>query len=272
MKKRLSRSIVVALALVVFGAGVGTASADKPDKHDKKDKSDKYDKKAAKQAQKQAKRAEQQSRNADRKAAEAQRHAQKQRQEMIALHRAQANAYDRRLTRQTRLAEQRRVALQEAKRDAQYQYQQEYLARLSQQQRDVRRVYDYDNDPYYTTAPTYRYVRSGRTYQVNRYAADQLQLAVNNGYEQGVRAGQADRQDQWNQTRYQDSWGYQDATWGYGGNYVSMDEYQYYFRQGFQRGYDDGVGNRSRYGTHQGGRISLLGTVLNTILNIQSLR
>jgi hypothetical protein len=261
MKNQLSRSVVVAVALAVFGAGVGPVLADKPDKNQDK----KHDKNAAKHEQQQAKKAEQQ-------AAQAQHRAHKHRQDQIAVHRARASAYDRRLVEQTRLAEQRRMALRASKRDAQYQYQQEYLARLKQQQQDVKRAYDYDKDPYYTTAPAYRYVRGGRTYQVNQFAADQLQLAVNSGYEQGVRAGQADHQDQWNQTRYQDSWGYQDATYGFNGNYVAMDEYQYYFRQGFQRGYQDGLGSRYQYGTNQGGQISLLRTVLTTILNLQSLQ
>jgi hypothetical protein len=255
VKNHMNRSVVVgALALAVLGAG--PVSADKPDKKQKN---------AAKHEEQQARKAEQQS-------AQAVRHANKQRQDQIAIHRARASAYDRRLAQQTRLAEERRMALRAANRNAQYQYQQEYLSRLKQQKLDMQRAYDYDKDPYYTTAPAYRYVRGGRTYQVNQFAADQLQLAVNNGYEQGVRAGQADHQDQWSKPRYQDSWGYQDATYGYGGNYVAMDEYQYYFRQGFQRGYQDGLGSRYQYGTNQGGRISLLGTVLTTILNLQSLR
>ena len=35
----------------------------------------------------------------------------------------------------------------------------------------------------------------GRYYETNQYGADLLRQAVNYGYDQGVRAGQADRQD-----------------------------------------------------------------------------
>jgi CO/xanthine dehydrogenase Mo-binding subunit len=62
----------------------------------------------------------------------------------------------------------------------------------------------------------YRYYRSGRYYQVNQYAADLLRRAARYGYEEGVRAGQSDREDNW-QFGYQDSYAYQDAAFGYDG-------------------------------------------------------
>jgi hypothetical protein len=44
----------------------------------------------------------------------------------------------------------------------------------------------------------------------------------------------------------------------------------YYFREGFERGYQDGYNSQSRYGTYSGGRWSILGTILNGILNLRS--
>ena len=70
---------------------------------------------------------------------------------------------------------------------------------------------------------------------------------MNYGYEQGFRAGEADRQDRW-RSDYRDSYAYQDANYGYTGYYVDQDEYNYYFRQGFSRGYEDGFNSRYQYG------------------------
>ena len=93
-----------------------------------------------------------------------------------------------------------------------------------------------------------------------------IQDAINNGYEEGFRAGQADRYDNWNYD-YDNSYGYQDASYGYDSYYVSLDEYNYYFRQGFQRGYDDGYYGRSQYGTYRNGKYEVLGAILQTIFS-----
>jgi hypothetical protein len=115
---------------------------------------------------------------------------------------------------------------------------------------------------------SYRYYRGGRYYQANQYGADMLRRAVNLGYEEGVRAGQADREDRW-RSNYQDSYAFQDATYGYDGYNVDLPEYRYYFREGFRRGYEDGFYSRTRYGTYNNGAFSLIGSVLQTILNLQ---
>ncbi len=65
--------------------------------------------------------------------------------------------------------------------------------------------------------------------------------------------------------------GYQDANYGYDGYYVDQSEYQYYFRQGFERGYEDGYTSRSQYGQYSNGTASILGTILETILNLQQI-
>src|SRR6185436_16253522 len=108
-------------------------------------------------------------------------------------------------------------------------------------------------------------------YETNQYGANLLRQAVNYGYEQGYRSGQADRQDRWN-SNYQDSYAYQDANYGYSGYYVDRDDYNYYFREGFRRGYEDGFDSRSQYGRYSNGKYSILGNILSGILNLESLR
>ncbi len=104
-----------------------------------------------------------------------------------------------------------------------------------------------------------------------------LRQAVRNGYEEGVRAGLSDREDRW-RSNYQDSYAYQDASYGYSGYYVGLTDYNYYFREGFRRGYEDGYNSyedgynsRYRYGTNSNGAFSILSGVLQTILNLQNL-
>ena len=155
---------------------------------------------------------------------------------------------------------------------AQYRFQREYLERLRQQQiyfRDHR--FDYDHDPYFYTAPIYRYNRGGSYYEINEYGAKTLRQAVNYGYEEGFRAGRADRDDRWG-SNYKDSYAYRDANYGYSGYYVDRSDYNYYFREGFRRGYEDGYNSRYRYGRFADGNPSILETLLSQILNFQSIR
>jgi hypothetical protein len=106
---------------------------------------------------------------------------------------------------------------------------------LRQQEKDLRNNrHNYNNDPYFYTAANYRY-RRGRYYETNQYGANLFREAVNNGYQQGFLAGQADCQDRWH-SNYPGSHAYQDANYGYGGFYVPQADYHYYFRQGLRRG------------------------------------
>jgi len=132
------------------------------------------------------------------------------------------------------------------------------------------RNYDYYNDPYYYTAPSYRYYRGGRSYYVNQYSADLIREAINSGYQEGYHAGRADREDRY-RYNYRDSFVYQDANFGYPGHYVAQSEYNYYFRQGFQRGYEDGYYSRSRYGSFSAGKAVILAAVVGTIFAIKAL-
>ena len=76
-------------------------------------------------------------------------------------------------------------------------------------------TYDYYSDPYFYTPASYRYYYGGGYRQTNRYGADLMRQAVNNGYGRG-RAGRADRQDGLRYD-YRNTYGYQDANYGYTG-------------------------------------------------------
>ena len=202
-----------------------------------------------------------------------QRLPQRRQQQLITEQRQRTSQYATQLNLQTQLAQQRAAALQQQRRTNQYSFQQQYLQRLQQQQIVVRNAatYNYGNDPYFYTAPAYRYQRGGVDYQVNQYAADQLRQAVNLGYDQGFRAGRADRADGWRYD-YQNSYAYQDANYGYQGLYVSQADYNYYFRLGISKGYDDGYYSRYQYGRQANGGVVILANVFQQILNLLPLR
>jgi hypothetical protein len=202
-----------------------------------------------------------------------QRLTQQRQQQLITQQRQRSTQYGVQLQRQTDLARQRAVALQQQRRNNQYQFQQQYVQRLQQQQLAIRSAasYNYNNDPYFYTAPSFRYQRGGSYYQINQFAADQLRQAVNYGYDEGFRAGQADRADGW-RFDYQNSYAYQDANYGYTGQYVDQSDYNYYFREGMRRGYEDGYYSRMQYGQRSNGATIILSGVLQQILNLQPLR
>jgi len=183
-----------------------------------------------------------------------------------------ATQYRSRLDQQYRIGVQRSAQLQQQKRINQYRAQQQYLAQLRAQQLRLQNARNYSNDPYIYAVPSYRYAYSGYTRETNQYGADVLRQAVNDGYEEGVRFGRADRQDGL-AANYQNNYAYQDANYGYAGNYVDQNDYNYYFRQGFQRGYNDGYYSRSQYGTTlANGSSSILASLLTAILGFTSFR
>jgi hypothetical protein len=192
--------------------------------------------------------------------------------ELIAQQRQQATQYNRYLGAQEAIARQRTESLQRQNRRSQYAYQQRYWDLLRQQRNrygnNYYQSYNYYNDPYFYTAPTYRYYRGGNYYPINDYGADLLRQAINYGYREGIRAGRADRMDGW-RFDYRGSFAYEDANYGYRGFYVSRAEYNYYFRQGFRRGYEDGYYGRRQYGRYYNGNDAILSTVLSLILNLQ---
>jgi flagellar biosynthesis/type III secretory pathway protein FliH len=161
--------------------------------------------------------------------------------------------------------------LERQRRIAQYRFQEEYLEHLREQERRLREErHDFYNDPYFYTAPVYRYHRGGRYYETNQYGADLLRQAVNYGYEEGFRAAVADREDHW-RPDYRSSYAYRDATYGYSGYYLDPDDYRYFFREGFRRGYEDGYNERYEYGYESDGSYGVLAEVLSRVLNLQPL-
>ena len=196
--------------------------------------------------------------------------AQRQR-DLIAQEKQRSSDFDRYLDKQRSTLERRSADLRKQKRDSQYRVQQQYLDQLRQQQLRIRRSHDWDHDPFFFAPPKYRYLRGGRYYEINEYAARLLQNAINYGYEEGFRAGEADRLDHW-PFDYTSSYAYLDASYGYYGMYVSLSEYNYYFREGFRRGYDDGYYGRHRYGAMVNGDLRIMGDVLRLIIDLRVLR
>jgi len=181
--------------------------------------------------------------------------------------------YRQNLDQEQARARQQTAELQQQNRRSQYRFQEDYLERERQQQMAFRndRGCDYERDPYYYTAPSYRYYRGGNYYETNQYGADLLRQAVNHGYEEGFRTGEADRQDQW-RSDYQGSYAYRDANYGYSGYYLAQEDYNYYFREGFRRGYEDGYRSRYEYGRHSNGSYSMLEAIVSQVLGFESLR
>jgi len=203
---------------------------------------------------------------------ETQQRLSKERQQfLIEEHRGRVTQYGLRLHDQERIGSERAEKLRQAKRHANYRYQQRYLERLREQRLYLARAYNYDDDPYFYTPPTYRYSRQGRYYEVNEYAVDMLQRAVKYGYTEGVLVGQADREDGWGRD-YRDSWAYQDANYGYTGYYASQSEYNYYFREGFRRGYSDGFHDRYEYGSSSNDSFAIHDDALSVIIRLEPLR
>ena len=203
----------------------------------------------------------------------AQKKKEQEQQRLIGRQEQRLAQYRDHLEQQQRVAREHSAHLQQQNRRAQYGYQQQYVEGLRQQQWriQIHGSYDYGRDPYFYTAPSYRYFRGGRYHETNQYGVNLLRQSVNAGYQQGRLAGLADRQDRW-PFGYRDSYAYQDANYGYGGFYVDRDDYNNYFREGFRRGYEDGYYERHQYGTHADGSTSILGAELGVILNIEPIR
>jgi hypothetical protein len=154
--------------------------------------------------------------------------------------------------------------LEQQRRVAQLRFQQRYLDRVRQDQLRLQQ-WQYNSNNYYNN---YRYRRGSSYYETSQYGAEMLRRAVNDGYQEGYNAGRADREDGWG-FNPQDAYAYQDASYGYDSYYVDLNEYQYYFREGFQRGYQDGYYSRSQYGRYSNGTGSILGAILEGILGLQ---
>ena len=190
-----------------------------------------------------------------------------------------ANAQSEREMRQ-----QQRIQRQEAKLEA----QRAKLAAEQQAEWDRRNrqiiVNRRTGTGYYTLNTTgditppgrYRVNRNGRWYNTDQRGAELLRNAVNEGYRQGFIAGRSNltnnRRGSWSNSNI-----YRSGNMGYQAS-VDRRQYQYYFQQGFQRGYQDGSNRRYandrngtfQYGVYDNGQPSILSTILDEVLNIQN--
>jgi hypothetical protein len=139
--------------------------------------------------------------------------------------------------------------------------------RLIQAQRraEANRVYVIQRN--YRPGYDYRYRIGGVYRETNQYGVNLLRQAVDVGYRRGYEAGLRDFRDGV-APDYRRAFDYQNGTYGYSPDYIPESDYSYYFREGFQRGYDDAYWNRMRYGTYSNGRASILGDVLAGILGL----
>jgi len=264
--------MVAITAVALVGMSVPTNAQQTP-QQDQQQQEDKKQHKAQKDQQQQGQEQHNQQKAQQQEQRQQQRLSQQRQQELIGQQQQRLVEYRRHLEEQQRREQQQSAQLQQEKPIAQYRFQQQYLERLRQQQISIEneRNYNYGGDPFFYTPPSYRYLRSGNYYETNQYGADLLRRSVNYGYEEGFRAGKADREDRW-ASSYRNSYAYQDANYGYNGFYVSRDDYNHYFREGFQRGYEDGYDSRHQYGSYSNGNYSILSDVLSAILNLESLR
>lgn len=149
--------------------------------------------------------------------------------------------------------EQQRAQRQYERQQRQYERQQQRTYNERQQQRNY--------------SQRYRVYSNGGYYQTDNRGVEMLRQAVNRGYQQGYRAGQGDRGYR-RGYNYGGSSIYRSGNYGYQ-SYVDSSQYRYYFQQGFQRGYEDGYNSRYQYGYNSNGGLSILGSILSGILNIQ---
>lgn len=113
----------------------------------------------------------------------------------------------------------------------------------------------------------YRAYRDGRYYDYDQRQADMLRRAIEDGYRQGYNEGVNDRR-YGRRGSYGGSPIYRSGSYGYD-PYVDRDQYQHYFREGFERGYYDGYNADSRYGYRRNNTMNILGSILSGILNLQ---
>lgn len=196
------------------------------------------------------------------------RQVQKQQQKIAKQQQKVEKQQDKIDNQRAKLEAQRIRAEQERLQLAQQRQRAEQLRLQQQRQEQIRLQNQRNRNAVVNNNNRYRVYRNGGYYQTDNRGAELLRQAVNNGYQQGVRAGQTDRANR-RGSSYNNSVIYRSGNYGYQ-SYVDQSQYQYYFRQGFERGYQDGYNSRSQYGTNSGGAFNILGAILQQVLNIQA--
>lgn len=113
----------------------------------------------------------------------------------------------------------------------------------------------------------YRLYRGANYYETDQRGVDLIKRAIQSGYQQGYQSGANDRRYS-RRNYYLDEPYYRSGIYGYQ-SYVDRDQYKYYYREGFERGYRDGYTDQTRYGSYSGGKWSILASVAERILNLR---
>jgi hypothetical protein len=264
----LHRNVLAAIVAATFAVSAPAVDAQGKSQEKKAEQAEKkqakHEAKAVKHEAKAVQKIARQNAKAARRLDDAQRRA------LISQQQARVLQYRSLVDQQRLVAARTAQQLEEARRLQQAQYVADYNRRVwEQQQRYRTQAFNYDSDPYFNYAPAYSYLLGGQTYRINEPGADLLREAINLGYQEGIRAGRADRMDGW-RADYRNSYAYQDATYGYSGYYLDRNQYAHYFREGFRRGYDDGYYSRYQYGRASGnGTATILASLLSSILNLR---
>lgn len=127
-------------------------------------------------------------------------------------------------------------------------YEREQIRRQRQLQREQRRQQRRTNRDYGRENVYSRNDNDGRYDGYNdglpNYGGsfELRQTALNAGYNEGIKEGRKDRQNN-ERFEYQDEEDYRNANTDYSSKLGNRELYRQYFRQGFQNGYRDGFGN-----------------------------
>jgi hypothetical protein len=266
MKTPRRHSLLAAIAAGALLATAFTASADPAPKRDNDRQEQRKDKREQRQERRQDRREAKQERREDRREAKQDR---RQERRDVRHDVRQDRREDRREVRQERRDDRQNVRARIARQQAsQRAYQQRLNAERARQAAQRRAYANARHYSYYAPSYRYRYNYGGRWYDTSHYGAATLRRAVERGYQEGMRAGLSDRYGRYD---YRRSRMWIDASYGFGGSYVSRSDYAHYFRQGFQRGYEDGFYGRGRYGHRVNGEAVIIQAVLEAILGFQRL-
>lgn len=114
----------------------------------------------------------------------------------------------------------------------------------------------------------FRVYRGDHFYVTDYRGADLLRNGINEGYRRGFLEGEQNYKNR-SYTGPRDSETFKTASIGYK-QFIDFDEYQYYFRRGFELGYYDAFDGVVRYSTMSDGQRNILDSVINGILDIRA--
>ena len=114
----------------------------------------------------------------------------------------------------------------------------------------------------------FRVYRGDHFYVTDYRGADLLRNGINEGYRQGFITGVKDYASR-SYVGHRSSETFKAASIGYK-KFIDLDEYQYYFRRGFELGYYDGFDGMARYGNISEGARNLNENVMAGILDIRA--